>query len=133
MRRRPPRSTRTYTLFPYTTLFRSADPFLHVRMRDDRLAIGKGKARQRDRISDEAGDDRREHHVGRRPVAEQKIAFAAEARSEEHTSELQSLMRHSYAAFGLKKKTVIAPAASTASLLLLTMMSTRLNSSYKRA
>src|SRR3546814_13551616 len=59
---------------------RAADPFLHVRMRDDRLAIGKGKARQRDRISDEAGDDRRDHTVGRRPGAEHKIPSAAAAR-----------------------------------------------------
>src|SRR3546814_10352329 len=69
---------------------RAADPFLHARMADHRLAIGGGKTRQRDRVGDEAGGDGREHDVGRR--------------SEEHTSELQSLMRISYAVFCLKKK-----------------------------
>src|SRR3546814_1706050 len=70
MIRRPPRSTRTDTLFPYTTLFRSENEFL-----------GKN-LRSRDCASMAAGD----------------------ARSEEHTSELQSLMRISYAVFCLKKK-----------------------------
>src|SRR3546814_1317691 len=74
MIRRPPRSTRTDTLFPYTTLFRS-------------------------RADEQAGEQ-----VGQRrmvlPVANQ----AADQRSEEHTSELQSLMRISYAVFCLKKK-----------------------------
>src|SRR3546814_4527792 len=67
MIRRPPRSTRTDTLFPYTTLFRSHDRYAH--------------------------QDRRPHLQDRRPD-----------RSEEHTSELQSLMRISYAVFCLKKK-----------------------------
>src|SRR3546814_1934445 len=72
MIRRPPRSTRTDTLFPYTTLFRShgADDVLR-----HRLLVGAAGAGQR--------------HLGR---------------SEEHTSELQSLMRISYAVFCLKKK-----------------------------
>src|SRR3546814_12122457 len=76
MIRRPPRSTRTDTLFPYTTLFRSA-------------LIGPvgGPAEIR-------GID-----VGGQPVLE-----AVQLRSEEHTSELQSLMRISYAVFCLKKK-----------------------------
>src|SRR3546814_1240415 len=73
MIRRPPRSTRTDTLFPYTTLFRS-----HGSLR------GAGK-RQR-------GASARQRCAGRA------------ARSEEHTSELQSLMRISYAVFCLKKK-----------------------------
>src|SRR3546814_4528227 len=89
MIRRPPRSTRTDTLFPYTTLFRSA----------------RGRARS---------------HPRRRPGSPTAVttAFAPPpalpapgvartpppARSEEHTSELQSLMRISYAVFCLKKK-----------------------------
>src|SRR3546814_14505810 len=77
MIRRPPRSTRTDTLFPYTTLFRSAD---HMR---------RGRAA---RI--EAALFRPEADVGNAK------------RSEEHTSELQSLMRISYAVFCLKKKKI---------------------------
>src|SRR3546814_5261911 len=76
MIRRPPRSTRTDTLFPYTTLFRS----LKGKTEEDALVAylqGLGVA-------------------GREA--------AAKARSEEHTSELQSLMRISYAVFCLKKK-----------------------------
>src|SRR3546814_5234750 len=74
MIRRPPRSTRTDTLFPYTTLFRSRTP-VHA----DR------------HLPDLAGDA---HWRRRQPPW----------RSEEHTSELQSLMRISYAVFCLKKK-----------------------------
>src|SRR3546814_9450279 len=78
MIRRPPRSTRTDTLFPYTTLFRS-----------DRSAYGhKAVPGWRLGFSGEAPPD---------------IAGKAQ-RSEEHTSELQSLMRSSYAVFCLKKK-----------------------------
>src|SRR3546814_8152273 len=110
MIRRPPRSTRTDTLFPYTTLFRSA---AHA---------------------DDAGADQRRRHLCRRRAAHphaaqwragaggcppsapharqdrlKRSAWAQKAkgrslRSEEHTSELQSLMRISYAVFCLKKK-----------------------------
>src|SRR3546814_2855885 len=87
MIRRPPRSTRTDTLFPYTTLFRSphhrAGPGLSVGQRRDAYA---------DVPSDRGAGDRQGHHA--RPSQ----------RSEEHTSELQSLMRISYAVFCLKKK-----------------------------
>src|SRR3546814_8948919 len=76
---RPPRSTRTDTLFPYTTPFRS----LRARGRHDR----------------HAPDGVRADHAGL--VYHQHVA---RARSEEHTSELQSLMRISYAVFCLKKK-----------------------------
>src|SRR3546814_3553370 len=78
MIRRPPRSTRTDTLFPYTTLFRSPARRTGRLSRDRRRAIAVA-------------------HDGRfgRP----------RTRSEEHTSELQSLMRISYAVFCLKKKT----------------------------
>src|SRR3546814_10024212 len=98
MIRRPPRSTRTDTLFPYTTLFRSA-----------RL----------DRVSDRGDLRRGGHH----PLCAGVVHSAAprlrqlprghrrgggagvtQDRSEEHTSELQSLMRISYAVFCLKKK-----------------------------
>src|SRR3546814_3287443 len=79
MIRRPPRSTRTDTLFPYTTLFRSPDEHR-------RAAVG-GLGRQLDEEL-------------RGPLGERGLQ-----RSEEHTSELQSLMRISYAVFCLKKKT----------------------------
>src|SRR3546814_10072652 len=77
---RPPRSTRTDTLFPYTTLFRS----LVARPR----AFG---------IGDGVPDDRTDRIVG-------AVHAGRGDRSEEHTSELQSLMRISYAVFCLKKK-----------------------------
>src|SRR3546814_3191756 len=84
MIRRPPRSTRTDTLFPYTTLFRSAGA-------DRRPGRGEGPLQG----AREAAPPR--HHRGRQP--------GRRTRSEEHTSELQSLMRISYAVFCLKKKT----------------------------
>src|SRR3546814_9259872 len=102
MIRRPPRSTRTDTLFPYTTLFRSH------------------------RTGEVSGDDFADHHHGgerdhpqgaagvlvmRRSQIDMIVAEALDFRkrghrnrSEEHTSELQSLMRISYAVFCLKKK-----------------------------
>src|SRR3546814_11911153 len=80
MIRRPPRSTRTDTLFPYTTLFRS------YRSRNGLLRYGLALFRATDSI--------RQTHC----------RFPATARSDEHTSELQSLMRISYAVFCLKKK-----------------------------
>src|SRR3546814_5353401 len=87
MIRRPPGSTRTDTLFPYTTLFRSGvDRRLHRRALRPLAAAGG------DGVGDRA--DRR----GAVPGA------AVQGRSEEHTSELQSLMRISYAVFCLKKK-----------------------------
>src|SRR3546814_3044256 len=110
MRRRPPRSTRTDTLFPYTTLFRSGRgkralrPLL-LRLRC-RAQIGgevaAGVALRR------AGDLLR--GAGGHQAAAAVAAVGAEVedpvggRSEEHTSELQSLMRISYAVFCLKKK-----------------------------
>src|SRR3546814_3977745 len=77
MKRRPPRSIRTDTLLPYTTLFRSRktqESADHERVSGDRLVLQHARRA-------------RPHH-----------------RSEEHTSELQSLMRISYAVFCLKKK-----------------------------
>src|SRR3546814_4913445 len=80
MIRRPPRSTRTDTLFPYTTLFRSPSPNLPRRNHFSRTSQVKAGA---------------QHRAARNWTP---------ARSEEHTSELQSLMRISYAVFCLKKK-----------------------------
>src|SRR3546814_10446193 len=126
MIRRPPRSTRTDTLFPYTTLFRSSAAGCRgsaAAQRDDRagsepvtqagpedvhlgvvkavaavvdplIAVGRHQVesrRQRDVQADFA--KRREIGVG--------VTFGADGRSEEHTSELQSLMRSSYAVFCL--------------------------------
>src|SRR3546814_9209566 len=105
MRRLPPRSTRTDTLFPYTTLFRSRTR----RTRQTQAAPRSGK-----RVA------KPDHHADHAAVAVRstlcdlrgdlgdaeavKKAVEARVRSEEHTSELQSLMRISYAVFCLKKK-----------------------------
>src|SRR3546814_14582517 len=104
MRRRPPRSTRTDTLFPYTTLFRSTgddDVFpggfcADVRLRAVRRAADHHRAIG---VLDHLEALVREHQPQR---LDRRIAAAD--RSEEHTSELQSLMRISYAVFCLKKK-----------------------------
>src|SRR3546814_7899176 len=110
MIRRPPRSTRTDTLFPYTTLFRAGEPCPHRvperrdQRRDDQehhhhplpaeaprrwcATRAGGVAQGEDQREDQ---ERQQHH-------------RVELRSEEHTSELQSLMRISYAVFCLKKK-----------------------------
>src|SRR3546814_1303500 len=97
---RPPRSTRTDTLFPYTTLFRSElRAPLHLPVADIRL----WQQRSREAVPVLQAPDpvaRVRARAGRRgPLGRQ-----AHARSEEHTSELQSLMRISYAVFCLKKK-----------------------------
>src|SRR3546814_3914794 len=89
MIRRPPRSTRTDTLFPYTTLFRS------------QAVQSSGK--QADGIKGES-DQARRNCLGDRREASRTCSEANRPRSEEHTSELQSLMRISYAVFCLKKK-----------------------------
>src|SRR3546814_6734995 len=106
MIRRPPRSTRTDTLFPYTTLFRSVPQGTDVedqrgaRHLSPRSAPGllSGRAarsvRDRDTAAVLLASDRRR--------CRQRLPGP---RSEEHTSELQSLMRISYAVFCLKKKT----------------------------
>src|SRR3546814_1103006 len=99
MIRRPPRSTRTDTLFPYTTLFRSAG------LRRDLDLVTRKMRRQRGSGSSAA----RLRRGGAMPVASSPCstsssASAIDTRSEEHTSELQSLMRISYAVFCLKKK-----------------------------
>src|SRR3546814_4471219 len=94
MIRRPPRSTRTDTLFPYTTLFRSTGygrDFMMANTND----LGGGDLR------DVLGA--RDFLIATGYVDPRRVGIAG-ARSEEHTSELQSLMRISYAVFCLKKK-----------------------------
>src|SRR3546814_2290146 len=105
MIRRPPRPTRTDTLFPYTTLFRS--PQLEELRREPARAARPPHRRRRDA----AGGRRLPrllHAPGRQPVHQFRrdgpVGGYPAARSEEHTSELQSLMRISYAVFCLKKK-----------------------------
>src|SRR3546814_2328954 len=101
MIRRPPRSTRTDTLFPYTTLFRSLDEI------DDEIAHrAAALRRERPRLkSPDAIILATAQIRGRVLVTRNTKDFPASMpRSEEHTSELQSLMRISYAVFCLKKK-----------------------------
>src|SRR3546814_7938047 len=98
MIRRPPRSTRTDTLFPYTTLFRSPRPSARGKRFRPRRRSAAGEsppaARGRSR--------RRRRCAG--PPSFRRCSGRRRPRSEEHTSELQSLMRISYAVFCLKKK-----------------------------
>src|SRR3546814_7787188 len=111
MIRRPPRSTRTATLFPYTTLFRSGGDLL-LRLGQSPgftqlIAAALTQNFTRDVAELEAKirravDERREGDFLIRTRIEN--FETGEIRSEEHTSELQSLMRISYAVFCLKKK-----------------------------
>src|SRR3546814_9539764 len=110
MIRRPPRSTRTDTLFPYTTLFRSPEHGCHrPRGRQVRHAA-RGAARRppghyrADRYRARMAGGPGLRQAVRRPAAGPRDPGAHQERSEEHTSELQSLMRISYAVFCLKKK-----------------------------
>src|SRR3546814_5071466 len=116
MIRRPPRSTRTDTLCPYTTLFRSVpdDPAVPLAMRDCRGMHPANFARGVQGAHLQAEEVERPRRFDHRllpsfPVlrneAAGKSAERHRVRSEEHTSELQSLMRISYAVFCLKKKT----------------------------
>src|SRR3546814_4662536 len=91
MIRRPPRSTRTDTLFPYTTLFRSS-------VAADNLCSGTKPAPITETRTSYDGCKSKDW-----ALTNPKVIGAC--RSEEHTSELQSLMRISYAVFCLKKKT----------------------------
>src|SRR3546814_7256575 len=128
MRRRPPRSTRTDTLFPYTTLFRSDDPHAlglqrqrhpcgkttttdrdqrHVRRQRGQLQPDRALARDHIGIIEcrqQAVAVLRGQFGGKAPGVVEAVAMQADRRSEEHTSELQSLMRNSYAVYSLKKK-----------------------------
>src|SRR3546814_7499783 len=102
MIRRPPSSTRTDTLFPYTTLFRSDAE------RQGRQQLVHALARQRRDLQHRRLADEPQlladlvHHVGPLLCVVDQLPLVQ--RSEEHTSELQSLMRISYAVFCLKKK-----------------------------
>src|SRR3546814_7170728 len=97
MIRRPPRSTRTDTLFPYTTLFRSV-----VVMRYGEV-VESGTAQE---VLYNPRHDYTKMLIAAVPRLTPRAArpLAGAPRSEEHTSELQSLMRISYAVFCLKKK-----------------------------
>src|SRR3546814_10404786 len=93
MQQRPPRSTRTDTLFPYPTLFRSSASGTNTMTASDAACRPDPSARRQLGMSNQ----------GSVPVVRQP---PPEGRSEEHTSELQSLMRISYAVFCLKKKKI---------------------------
>src|SRR3546814_8339414 len=107
MIRRPPRSTRTDTLFPYTTLFRSESKARPKGMTTG-TATGWKKATEPSRPE---LANLKERHVYAKPrgilleTCATMSQFRRTGRSDEHTSELQSLMRNSYAVFCLKKKT----------------------------
>src|SRR3546814_1082770 len=98
MIRRPPRSTRTDTLFPYTTLFRSVVETRITQILEDAVSGIEGV----DTLQSSSRNGRADVTI------EFKLSRDIE-RSEEHTSELQSLMRISYAVFCLKKKKNIIP------------------------
>src|SRR3546814_2339588 len=100
MIRRPPRSTRTDTLFPYTTLFRSG---LHFRSRSMSSASTAGDSRFDGRYNGSSRPFQPPSACSCCSVA-LILTLTNSERSEEHTSELQSLMRISYAVFCLKKK-----------------------------
>src|SRR3546814_7702921 len=97
MIRRPPRSTRTDTLFPYTTLFRSG-----IAQRRIECAAGIAAAGRANRYSPVVEAFHRKDEALAGFTAKQRLARNMHIRSEEHTSELQSLMRISYAIFCLK-------------------------------
>src|SRR3546814_1232621 len=109
MIRPPPNSTRTATLFPYTTLFRSGFDDAGVTLLRHRVevraALGQvgflGNRLEDEVVRSRAGPFRRLGDAGLQLVGQ---ANGGGARSEEHTSELQSLMRISYAVFCLIKK-----------------------------
>src|SRR3546814_6544261 len=110
MIRRPPRSTRTDTLFPYTTLFRSPDPLLGTTSDQDNLMAAFNQLFSREAFPSKYNSNKRyglirgdwAFHITAddTKLPGERISL----RSEEHTSELQSLMRISYAVFCLKKK-----------------------------
>src|SRR3546814_2191605 len=129
MIRGPPRSTRTNTLCPYTTLFRSIQKGANARRRALRVTprrarhgdeIGAGIDQRAGIVGGDAADrDTRNFEDGRPPAENRRFGPVARVlgvggikgpegdivrRSEEHTSELQSLMRISYAVFCLNKK-----------------------------
>src|SRR3546814_5986885 len=109
MRRRPPRSTRTDTLFPYTTLFRSII-CVGLNYKTHREETGRAET-ENPALFVRFADSQTAHLQPLvKPKASDKLDYEGELaviigkRSEEHTSELQSLMRISYDVFCLKKK-----------------------------
>src|SRR3546814_10869951 len=105
---RPPRPTRTDSLFPYTTLFRSRWFCAEIAL-DRRAGEAAGAVRRRPGVSPWSRNRRRRVAVGKEEgMDKSEISrvqkYLRDKRSEEHTSELQSLMRISYAVFCLKKK-----------------------------
>src|SRR3546814_8489198 len=108
MIRRPPRSTRTDTLFPYTTLFRSLSQInnqIQSLQNEAQGLVNQGKNLTRIDFPQIQELQQRLQQIDRLMGQAQGIDFRVdEIRSEEHTSELQSLMRISYAVFCLKKK-----------------------------
>src|SRR3546814_8342869 len=108
MIRRPPRSTRTDTLFPFTTLFRSEHALTYGHLCDELV-----RRATRQPLADRFAEIARAHgwdlHLAVPSADLRRVAdvvpVVEDWRSEEHTSELQSLMRISYAVFCLKKKT----------------------------
>src|SRR3546814_8738338 len=112
MIRRPPRATRTDTLFPYRTLFRLYGAINRLRLMPPRRcnrirSLGQTRSHSTRHVD---GDRRRaaseiglRRCAGRERPASPDLALR---RSEEHTSELQSLMRISYAVFSLKQKII---------------------------
>src|SRR3546814_10595851 len=113
MYRRPPSSTRTDTLFPYTTLFRSHGFKAIAAVPANQFARQIGEDAPAGRADRVAERDARAVDiqylvpavvVGPAPAFQNREHLRREGRSEEHTSELQSLMRISYAVFCLKKK-----------------------------
>src|SRR3546814_3424766 len=109
MIRRPPRSTRTDTLFPYPTLFRSSFRTARAQVWSSRDIVSRHFARTRHdtdpavHLPDAERPQSLDHARGDRSALPGPCRRHRE-RSEEHTSELQSLMRISYAVFCLKKK-----------------------------
>src|SRR3546814_3396701 len=115
MKRRPPRSTRTDTLFPYTTLFRSQSYFIGCEKSCVAAIIDPalGQANRYVGLSHRSGlrvrfiidtHTHADHFSAVRQLKQEFGAATVMHRSEEHTSELQSLMRISYAVFCLKNK-----------------------------
>src|SRR3546814_7722915 len=123
MIRRPPRSTRTDTLFPYTTLFRSvkeeqvprmrigmeyagAEELMHVGIEQRARQRGSGRGSVRGLQAGAVAAVLHQHVAGGVRLDDMRLGDAGQSikhRSEEHTSELQSQMRISYAVFCLKK------------------------------